>query len=181
MRRLIAAALITVAFAAQAASQAYAPPKPTRQLELMEAVAWLDGEWEGSGWVQMGPERHAFSQTESVTRRLDGLILVIDGLGRAADSGEVVHSAFAVVRVHEGEYRISAYTHHGQYLDVPAQVAPGTLVWGFRGPQGQIRFTITHTESDEWHEIGEATQDGEKWFQFLEMRLGRAGAAAASN
>lgn len=41
-------------------------------------------------------------------------------------------------------------------------------------PQGgDIRFTITLTEKDEWHEAGEFSRDGKNWIEFFEMTLQR--------
>ncbi len=41
------------------------------------------------------------------------------------------------------------------------------------GPAGKTRFTITHTDKDEWSESGEATGDGKSWHKFFEMTLHR--------
>lgn len=46
-------------------------------------------------------ERRTFRQSETVQSKVEGTVLVIDGLGKGVKSGEVaesvIHSAFAVI------------------------------------------------------------------------------------
>ena len=52
----------------------------------MKAVAFLEGRWAGEGWIQMGPgPKEEFSQTEVIERKLDGGLLLIEGIGRSRD------------------------------------------------------------------------------------------------
>lgn len=150
------------------------------QRERMEKVGFLVGEWRGEGWwIEPGQrERQPFRQTESVQAKLGGRILVIQGLGRSAVGGEekVTHDAFAILFWDEaaGRYRFLAWrAADGDTIDTEAKVGDKSLQWQRTTPQGTIRFTITLTEQGEWHEVGEATRDGQRWFKVLEMKLKR--------
>ena len=49
----------------------------------------------------------------------------------------------------------------------------GGWQWETASPAGKLRFTITHTDKDEWFESGEASEDGKSWRKFFEMTLHR--------
>ena len=156
---------------------AQAPPSAATQRQEMKKLDWLVGHWKGSGWVEMGPQgRHEFVQTEAIHSKLDGLVLIIEGLGRSQEADTVVHSALAVVSYDEGAktFRWRAFTAEGRQTDAEAKVGEGTLEWGFPiSQQGRVRFTIQRNEKGQWFEIGEMTQDGQTWRQFFEMTLER--------
>lgn len=73
------------------------PKSKDIQLREMKKLDWFVGTWKGAGWIQMGPQgKHQFTQTEKIESKLDGLVLVIEGLGKKED-GSTVHSALAFV------------------------------------------------------------------------------------
>ena len=87
-----------------AASQPGRPPAPdaVRLREAMKPFLPAVGKWRGEGWMQMGPgEPQRAVSEETVEMRLDGLVLVVEGLHHAklADgaAGKVVHHALAIV------------------------------------------------------------------------------------
>lgn len=151
----------------------------------MDPLAFLAGEWEGEGWMMVGPnQRHTFVQKEHVETRLDGNLMLIEGLGRASeDTSRVVHHAFAVVSYNaaDGLYVMRAHRANGagtQSIDAEATVEDGAFVWGFDDPRaGTIRYTIREDADGRWFEIGEMSRDGgATWFQFFEMTLERVDA-----
>ncbi|MCB9315144.1 MAG: hypothetical protein H6569_03300 [Lewinellaceae bacterium] len=146
-----------------------------RVLDAMEKLRGLEGSWKGSGWLQMGPQRHEFQQTEAVRLHANGTVVTIDGRGvNAKDSTEVIHQAFAAVSYDQqaGKYLIRAFRADGNHVDADFEVqSDGSIVWGFSHPMaGRIRYTIK-VDPDSWFEIGEMSRDGETWMQFLEMQL----------
>ena len=173
------APLLTLAAAltAVAVVSAIAADKPTAkdvQRQEMKKLAWLVGHWKGTGWIQMGPQgRREFTQTETIESKLDGLVLVIEGLGKAKEDGATVHTALAFVsydhRAHK--FRWHAFTPDGQ-IDTEAKVSTKTLEWSLQIPQrGQMRYTITRNEKGEWFEVGEMSQADQTWRKFFEMTL----------
>lgn len=146
----------------------------------MKKLDFLLGRWQGEGWIQLGPERHTFRQTETVESKVDGLVLIVEGLGKDKSPGRenvVIHNAFAVASYDDKtkQFRWHAFRADGLSLDVEAKVNENSLVWGFPAPRGgDIRFTIKLNEKGEWFEVGEFSQDGKTMQKFFEMTLQRA-------
>lgn len=184
MRVLLARSVLAVAL-----SFVFLPPSTSfaqvenKAADRMRQLDFLTGEWEGTGWIVMGPSgRHEFRQREVVRGVAGGTVLVIEGLGVSTEAGggeEAVHQAFAVISLdmERDRFRMRAYRADGGEVDVEPTIGYGKLVWGFRDPRGpEIRFTV-EVKGDTWHEIGEVSMDeGATWMQFFEMTLRRTGA-----
>ena len=143
-------------------------------------LSGMVGSWEGRGWMAFGPgQRREFTQTEQVTAKLGGAVIVVEGTGLASDGSggtRVVHSALGVISQHadEGAYTFKSYLATGQSLESVATLEKGRLVWGFEIPgRGRVRYTLYMPVGDRWYEIGERSMDGENWVQFIEMDLAR--------
>ncbi|HEV7237860.1 MAG TPA: hypothetical protein VGQ36_01365 [Thermoanaerobaculia bacterium] len=152
---------------------------PAYAADEMRKLDWLVGEWKGEAVVLSGPEKGENAlQSERVQSRQGGKILVVEGLGKRklADgtAGDVVHDAFGVIWYDEQakKYRFHSWTTRTGYVDSWFEVSDdGSVRWGFDISQGKIRFTIKRTEKGDWHEVGEYSPDGTRWFQTLEMKL----------
>jgi hypothetical protein len=171
-RRLLCVLVVALAVPVWAQSP---QPDPAPVLEAMKAVAFLEGRWAGEGWFQMGPgTREEFSQTEVVERKLDGGLLLIEGIGRSkAPEPRTVHHAFAVISFDPSKkaYRFSSHIVGRPPLDVEPEVGPNTFRWGYQPQAGiHIRYVIT-VEDATWREVGEFSRDGQTWNQFFEMTL----------
>jgi hypothetical protein len=150
-------------------------PDPAPVLEAMKAVAFLEGRWVGEGWIQMGPgPKEEFSQTEAVDRKLDGGLLLIEGIGHSrAPEPKKVHHAFAVVSFDPSnkKYRFSSHIVGRPPLEVDAEVGPNTFRWSYEPQAGvHIRYVITVVDAT-WREVGEFSRDGQSWRQFFAMTL----------
>jgi hypothetical protein len=78
----------------------------------MKAVGFLVGKWAGEARLLRGPgEPLELLQTEEAQYKLDGLILVIEGVGRAKTGGQAVLQAFGIISYDDerGTYRIRAF------------------------------------------------------------------------
>jgi hypothetical protein len=149
--------------------------------EAIDRLGWLEGEWRGAAWMQMGPQRQNADQLERVYRAAGGTVLVIHGLGKVAGTQQVVHDAFAVLYWNEQakRYEFRSFLANGRTLETTAEVGDRRLVWGFQSPEaGRIRYTITVTPAGDWREVGErSTDNGATWAQFFEMTLKRSAGA----
>ena len=170
-------AVLSAALAAVALLGAIAADQPTSkevQHREMKKLDWLVGRWKGTGWILMGPQgRHEFTQTETIEAKLDGLVLVIEGMGKAKEDGSTVHAALAFVSYdHRAKtFRWHAFAPEGQ-IDTEAKVGMDTLEWSLQIPQrGRMRYTISRNEKGEWFEIGEMSQEDQTWRKFFEMTL----------
>jgi len=155
------------------ASAQQGPPQPdVETIRAINKLEFLFGEWEGTGWMQMGPgEKSEFTIKESIYPRAGGTIVSMQGLGKDKESGATGHDAFAVLTYDKAtqEYNLRSYLVNGQHGDFPVTISKNKLVWQIDAGR-IIRYTITLDEKGHWIEIGEVKM-GERWFQFLEMKL----------
>jgi len=127
-QKLPLAAVLTVV----AVVSVFAADQPTSkdaQRREMKKLDWFVGHWKGTGWIQLGPQgRHEFTQTETIEAKLAGLVLVIEGSGKAKEDGSTVHTALAFVSYDHraNKFRWHAFTPEGQ-IDTEAKVATDTL------------------------------------------------------
>lgn len=165
---LIFALLCTFATAQQ--------PPNTREAQVaaMKKLSGMIGTWSGSGWTQLGPnDRRESTVTESIQPKLDGLLLVIDGVGKNS-TGQIVHQALGVMSYDPDKsgYKFAAYTKEGRSVIADANFEGNNFIWGFDTSRGSIRYTVTLTEN-EWIEVGERSADKTTWQKFFEMKLKR--------
>lgn len=159
-----------------AAQNPFQPKKET--LEAMQKISFLIGSWKGSGWIQMGPEKHSFNQTENIVSKVNGTVIQIDGLGKDEKNPDlVIHQAFAIISYdsQKAEYLMKAYRGDGGQIDADVTLVDDhTFQWGFSSAIiGQIKYTISVT-NNKWAEIGEMSRDGGKtWMKYFEMTLNR--------
>lgn len=147
----------------------------------MAPLAWLVGEWEGTGTTQTRTGNEAASVHEKVEARLGGRVLIMEGIGRAptADgTGRVVHHAFGVLSYdpETREYIFRAFRDGGAINPV-SRLADGVFTWEFDIPGGGRTRYVIRDDNGEWLETGEYSLDGSTWRKFFEMRLHRVGAA----
>lgn len=146
------------------------------QREEMRKLAFLIGDWKGSGWTQARDgKRSEFTQTEKIQYKVNGLALLIEGRGQDLSLGTDVFEALAVVSFDDkGKlYRFRSYTTEGRSADAEARLIEGGLEWGMQFPGGRFRYTIKLTDKGQWFEVGEVSTDGSSWRKFHEMTLQR--------
>ena len=173
MKRLTLVLLLLAAAAPGLAEEGATDPG----LAAMQAISFFEGDWEGEGWMRRGPaEPTRFRSSETVESRLDGRVLIVEGLHHGTESGEVVHHALATISYDPdaGLYRFRSHLQDGRAGDHTGQLEDGAFVWGFEVPSGRIRYTIRIADGH-WSEIGEFSADGEQWSQFFGMELDKTG------
>jgi hypothetical protein len=144
----------------------------------IERLSFMVGRWRGEAWMQRGPERVHTTMTETVAPRLDGAVLLVEGLGvlpgTDSTAARPVHQALAVVTFdpQAGSYNLRSYIATGQSGDFALTLVDGGVSWTREVPGGRIRNTA-HIGGDTWHEIGEFSRDGVTWMQIMEMNLRR--------
>ena len=81
-------------------------PDVDEQRAAMKKLGFLVGEWSGEASVLRGPGQFVeLAQTESAQFKLDGLVLMIEGVGRAKADGRVQRALAprATVRFFRGD------------------------------------------------------------------------------
>lgn len=138
--------------------------------EAVSKLAWLTGDWEGSGWrMGMDRQKHTFEQTETIRFKLDSTVLLIEGHGIA--DGRTIHDAMAIMTydTENGDYDFRSKLANGRGGDFSAELKGDTLYWY---PGETMRYVIWLDEQGRWYEKGEVQRNGQ-WFQFMEMTLVR--------
>lgn len=155
-----------------------AAQQPPPSLEPMQRLAFLVGEWRGSGWMEYAPgQRGSFTSWERVESKLGGRILAVEGRHYADIPGQaepsLVHHAYGVFFHQPDGYRFRTWLANGHAGDFAASFDGGAFVWGYDDPRwGPVRYTITLSEQGEWVEVGDVDVEG-SWRRFFEMRLAR--------
>lgn len=153
--------------------------KRDEQLAEMKKLAWMVGEWRGTGSMQMGPGPAMTSQVhERIESKLDGLAIHVEGIGMAKDAAgkeTKVHHALATISWSPECkcYRFPAHTMHGSFVNAEMRIVDNTVVWGFKTGPMEIRYTIRQTDKGQWNEVGDRSMDGKTWQRFFEMNLDR--------
>ncbi len=150
--------------------------------EAMKKLDYLAGKWKGEAKITLGPGgAKTLTQTEDVQFRLNGTVLLVEGVGRGKlpdkDEEGVLFNALGVMSfdAETKKYRIKAYRAEGQSTDAELTPTEKGFVWGFKEPKRgvEMKYTMTLTPKGEWSEVGEYTLDGKTWTKFIEMTLTR--------
>lgn len=132
-------------------------PNTATQREAMRRLAFLVGRWSGPATVSRGPgEPLHLTQTEEVQYKIDGLVLLIEGMSRDAD-GKVVFRALATVSFDDAThaYHFRAY-NDGHYLDTDLTVPANGFTWSYTIGPAHITNAMRLTDKGEWAETTEA-------------------------
>jgi hypothetical protein len=178
MRPLLLSALLLLPLSAQDAKAPDPKPAATAMTpaEAMKKLAFLQGEWKGTGSFAFGPDRKVtFDQRETVESKLNGALIVVEGLGTAG--GRPVHQAYGIFSYDPARksYAFRAYLADGRFRDMDVlEVGDGGFSWGLTEPGGaQVRYTMTRGAGGEWIEKGARSLDGKAWTPFFEMSLAK--------
>ena len=146
--------------------------------EKMKIFTAWEGHWQGEGSMQMGPGEPKKSKVdERITYKLDGMVLLVEGLGKSMDGSEtVVHQALGLLSYNQGtsQYKFNTFLRDGKSADTWFNDLGGNkFQWGMEIPnRGKIKYSITIDPAKKtWNEIGEFSQDGTTWMKFFEMNL----------
>ena len=167
MKKILILILLMAGYAAHAQDAA------AERLEKMSNVKFLVGQWKGTGWMLIDGKKQYFDQTENINAKLDGGVIIVEGMGKVPQTGRVIHNALGMLTydVAKKQYRWTSTTTSGYISDVAPDVSHEKFVWMLSGRAGKIRYTITSDKGD-WLEIGEQSNDeGKTWTQNFEMRL----------
>jgi hypothetical protein len=143
----------------------------------MKQLAFLTGKWEGEARLLRGPDQWiSVVQTEDAQYKLDGLILVIEGIGRTKTDGTPVLQAVGIISYEdEGRtYRMRAF-NDGRFLesDVTLLEDGKGLKWGFTLGGIDTASTLRVSDNGEWTEVAQITFGTEPPRQLMELTVRR--------
>jgi len=131
------------------------------QRAAMKRLAFLVGKWKGEARLLRGPgEWVDLDQSEEAQYKLDGLILVIEGVGRAKADGHSVLQALGIISFDDesGTYRMRAF-NDGHFLETEVRLLDQdkAITWGFVLGQITTKSVLRINEGGEWTELAEVT------------------------
>jgi hypothetical protein len=152
-------------------------PDVDAQRLAMSRLAFLIGTWTGEARVLRGPGTPIeFVQTEEAQFRLDGLILLIEGIGRHRSDGTVGLQALGMISYDDESetYRMRAF-NDGRFLETEVRLLEGenAITWGFA--LGEIRTSslLRINGHDEWTERADLTIGSQAPKTLMELTVTR--------
>ncbi len=151
------------------------PPSKVAQEQLKKLEYW-QGDWKGEASIRKGPgEPTIVIQEEHIEFRLEGTILLIEGIGKSPADGSKNFNALAIINYDEdsNQFTMKSYLQEGKSTDAWFKIiADNHYEWGFDIPSGKIKYTIIMDQANRtWNEKGAFSPDGNNWMQFMEMNL----------
>lgn len=152
-------------------------PDLAAQRAAMKEVGFLVGKWAGEARLLHGPgEPVELLQTEEAQYKLDGLILVIEGVGRTKSGGQPLLQAFGILSYDDesGRYCMRAF-NDGRFLETRVELLEEGkgMMWGFVLGEIRTHSVLRINESGEWTERAEIEIGSQPRKKLLELTVRR--------
>jgi hypothetical protein len=136
-------------------------PDVEAQRAAMKKLNFLIGTWSGDASVLRAPGQFLeLSQTEEAQFKLDGLVLMIEGVGRTKSDGKLALQALGLISFDEESetYRMRAF-NDGRWLETEVRLdnAGNAITWGFTLGEMKTNSIMRLNEKGEWTEHTELT------------------------
>ncbi len=141
----------------------------------MKKLDFLIGEWTGEARLLRGPgEPVLLTQTEEAQYKLDGLILLIEGVGRTKTDGKLVLQALGIGSYDDesGTYRMRAF-NDGRFLETEVKLLDNGkgITWGFTVGEIKTNSVMRINEKGDWTELHEITIGSTPPRKFMELTV----------
>ena len=148
------------------------------QRAAMRKLGFLIGEWSGEASVLRGPGQYLeLAQTESAQFKLDGLVLVIEGIGKTKTDGKPALQALGLISFDDetGTYKMRAF-NDGRWLETEVKLADAgnSITWGFALGEFKTKTVMRINESGEWTELGELVIGDRPAQKMMDLRVRRS-------
>ena len=152
-------------------------PDLAAQRAAMKEIDYLVGKWAGEARLLRGPGQPVeLLQTEEAQYKLDGLILVIEGVGRTKSAGQLVLQAFGIISYDDesGTYCMRAF-NDGRFLETEVKLLEEGkgMTWGFVLGEIRTHSVLRINESGEWTELAEIAIGSQPPKKLLELTVRR--------
>lgn len=150
-------------------------PDLQAQRDAMQKLAFLIGKWAGEASLLHGPTEFVeLLQTEEAQYKFDGLILVIEGVGRTTSSGQALIQAFGIISYDDesGTYHLRAF-NGGRFLETEVKLLEQGkgMTWGFVLGEIKTKSVLRINERGEWTEIAEIFIGSQSPKKLLELTV----------
>jgi len=153
------------------------PPNIESQRSAMKKLDFLVGRWSGEARVFRLPSQPVeLIQTEDAYYKLDGLLLIIEGIGRNRSDAKIALQALGIVSYDDeaGTYRMRAF-NDGRYLETDlklSEIGKG-VSWGFVLGGIKTSSVLRMNEKGQWTELTEITVGSQVARKFMELTVDR--------
>jgi hypothetical protein len=153
-------------------------PDVEAQRAAMKKLGFLVGEWSGEASALRGPGQFVeLTQTESAQFKLDGLVLVIEGVGRTKADGKLSLQALGLISFDDetGTYRMRAF-NDGRWLETEVKLTDGAnlISWGFALGEFKTTTVLRVNDNGEWTEHGELVIGDRPPQRMMELKVRRS-------
>ena len=150
-------------------------PDIEAQRAAMKKLGFLIGKWAGEARLQRRPgEPVELIQTEEAQYKLDGLVLLVEGVGRTkADRRPALQALGIVSYDDESEtYRMRAF-NEGRFLETEVKLVDNgkSITWGFVSGQIRTSSVMRITEKGDWTEVTEITIGTQPPRRYMELTV----------
>lgn len=150
-------------------------PDLEAQRAAMKKLGFLIGKWAGEARLLRGPtESVELLQTEEAQYKLDGLIVVIEGVGRTKSGAQPLLQAFGIISYDDesGTYHLRAF-NDGRFLESQVKLlAEGQgMTWGFALGDIRTNSVLRINERGEWAECAEISIGPQPPKKLLELTV----------
>lgn len=141
----------------------------------MKKLGFLVGTWAGEARLLRGPgETVELIQTEEAQYKLDGLILMVEGIGRQKSDGKLALQALGFISYDDesGTFRMRAF-NDGRFLESEVTLWEESrgMDWGFVLGEIRTKSTLRINEQGEWTELAEITIGSQSPKKLLELAV----------
>jgi hypothetical protein len=152
-------------------------PDTNAQRAALKNLDFLVGKWSGEARVPRGPgEPLELLQTEEAQYKLDGLILMIEGIGKTKAEGRVALQALGIVSYDDEKetYSMRAF-NDGRYLETDLKLIEDGrgIAWGFTLGEIKTSSVLRINEKGEWTELTEIAIGSQPARKFMELTVSR--------
>jgi hypothetical protein len=160
-------------------SQPPRAPDIEAQRAAMQKLSFLIGNWSGEARALRGAgETVEMVQTEVAQYKLDGLVLMIEGIGRAKSDDRVLLQALGLISYDDaaGTYFMRAF-NDGRWLETAVQLSASGqgMTWGFVFGEIRTRSSLEITGRGEWTEFHELTVGSQPPRTLMEVAVRKNG------
>lgn len=152
-------------------------PDIEAQRAALKKLDFLAGKWSGEARLLHGSgEPLELIQTEEAQYKLNGLILVIEGIGKSKVDGRVALQALGIISYDDetGRYRMRAY-NDGRYLETDLKLSENGkgITWGFAVGEVKTSSILRINKKGEWTELTEITTGSQPARKLMELTVSR--------
>ncbi|MCB2213434.1 hypothetical protein KQI52_15065 [bacterium] len=183
MKRMMATGLVLVLLLSLAVSlQARKPARKLQSRDVsaqvkdkMAVLGWLEGTWTGETMMSRSGQKlaDAVALTETVHFEMDGMILVLESIGR--QGGDVVQHTWTTITwdARRDSYRMTAVTDEGGLIQPQINADERGMQWQMKMGNARAKYTIEKdgNERKDSSYVAEITGEELEWKPVFSLTL----------